>query len=65
MKAKFHRDHIDPRRNGGGDHDDNRRWLCWFCNVARQDLDPVCDDAIAAAGRAFWANCPLYTSMTT
>lgn len=65
-KAKFHSDHIVPRFNGGHDGDDNRRYVCWFCNVARQNLDAQFDPAISAAGKAFWAAiAPLYTSMTS
>jgi len=53
-KAKFHKDHIIPRANGGDDTTDNLRYVCWFCNVARQNLDSQYDTAIAAAGKAFW-----------
>lgn len=53
-KAKFHVDHIIPKGNGGNDTTDNLRYVCWFCNFARQNLDSQYDTAIAAAGRAFW-----------
>lgn len=53
-KSKFQIDHIVPRGNGGDDNIDNVRYVCWFCNVARQDLDSKYDSAIVAAGKAFW-----------
>lgn len=52
--ALYHRDHILPRNAGGGDEPENLRWLCWFCNSARQDMDAAHDAMIAAAGSAFW-----------
>ena len=53
--ATFHTDHIIPISKGGDNAEANRRYLCWFCNSARLDMDAKCDAAIAAAGRAFWA----------
>lgn len=49
--ARFHDDHIVPKARGGV----VLRPLCWFCNIAKSDMDPQIDFAIAAAGRAFWA----------
>ena len=54
MIVKFHRDHIIPRSNGGPTVKSNIRYLCWFCNVSRGNLSQEYDDAIAAAGKAFW-----------
>jgi HNH endonuclease len=59
----FHRDHIIARSKGGADASSNRRWLCWFCNLTRKDIDHEYDSAIAAAGKAFWKEIdkiPLY-----
>lgn len=52
--ALFHHDHKIPKSKGGVDGPPNRRYLCWFCNLARLDIDAKHDNAIAAAGRAFW-----------
>ena len=49
--CRFHMDHITPKCRGGTE----TRPLCWFCNLAKLDMDPSVDPAIAAAGRAFWA----------
>lgn len=51
----FHLDHILPRAHGGTDDPTNVRYLCWFCNLARFDVSHAYDAAVAAAGRAFWA----------
>lgn len=50
----YQRDHVLPRSHGGDDSPENLRWLCWFCNVTRQNIDGAHDRLIAAAGRAFW-----------
>lgn len=52
--SKFHEDHVETRSKGGSDDPGNKRWLCWFCNLARMDMDSVHDSAVAAAGAAFW-----------
>jgi len=51
--AKFHRDHIVPKAKGGGEAV-NLRWVCWLCNSIRMDMDVAHDDAVGAAGAAFW-----------
>lgn len=55
-RGKFHKDHITPRSKNGSSTSENQRYLCWFCNLARTDIDAKWDAAIAAAGRAFWRN---------
>lgn len=55
-RSRFHSDHITPRARGGTDDPSNLRHVCWFCNLARGPLGPEYDGAIAAAGKAFWAN---------
>ncbi len=63
----FHKDHIIPRAKGGSDESWNTRFLCWFCNMARKDMDAKYDNAIRASAIAFWAHIkvtikiPLYT----
>lgn len=52
--AKFHGDHIIPKSRGGTEDAANKRYLCWFCNLSRKDLDVKFDQAIAEAGKAFW-----------
>lgn len=49
----YHRDHITPISHGGSDEEGNLRWLCWFCNLSRNNMTKV-DAAIAAAAKAFW-----------
>lgn len=53
-RGLFQRDHIVPKSQNGGDSEDNLRWLCWFCNLSRKDINLKYDSAIAAAGKAFW-----------
>jgi predicted nucleic acid-binding Zn ribbon protein len=59
--SRFHMDHAVPRCRGGV----ATRPLCWFCNNARADMDPATDPAIAAAGRAFWAQIKLLSPAST
>lgn len=53
-KAKFHNDHITPKARGGDNSPENKRWLCWYCNMSRNSMDVIADPFIAAGGRAFW-----------
>lgn len=57
-KSRFHQDHIVPYVSGGTHDADNIRIVCWFCNLARHNLDVKYDAAIVAAGAAFWQNVP-------
>lgn len=59
--ARFHMDHITPKCRGGTE----TRPLCWFCNLAKLDMNPMVDAAIAAAGRAFWAQVKLLPPAST
>lgn len=52
-KHVFHVDHIQPLSKGGSEEMENVRILCWFCNRARGTMTKH-DEAIAAAGKAFW-----------
>lgn len=52
--SKFHSDHIVARSNGGESNGDNLRFVCWFCNQAKRDIDNAYDSAVASASRAFW-----------
>jgi hypothetical protein len=52
--VKFMRDHIVPKAAGGTDDPANIRHICWYCNLARKDMDQRFDLAVALAGRAFW-----------
>lgn len=53
--AVFMKDHIIPRAAGGSDDESNRRYLCWFCNMTRKDMDARHDEAIRQAAVAFWS----------
>lgn len=50
----FHKDHMTPLSKGGLDIPGNIRYLCWFCNFARKDIDTSHDGAIKNASAAFW-----------
>jgi len=49
----FHLDHIVPKSKGGSDKKSNLRWLCWFCNQSRGNMEGQ-DQAVATASKAFW-----------
>ena len=53
--STYHSDHIRPKSHGGVDDSENRRWLCWYCNKSRASISSEFDGAVAAGGRAFWA----------
>lgn len=50
----FMKDHINPKSHGGDDSDNNTRYLCWFCNMTRKDIEPKFDSAIKEAAISFW-----------
>ena len=50
----FYKDHIIPQSKGGDDSEENTRFLCWFCNMARKDMDSKYDEAIRKSAIAFW-----------
>jgi 5-methylcytosine-specific restriction endonuclease McrA len=59
-------DHIRPRRDGGSNHPDNLRVLCWPCHQLRNkglwDDDPSTPpaEAIRPDWDADWADVPTY-----
>jgi 5-methylcytosine-specific restriction endonuclease McrA len=40
-KANFHLDHIIPLSKGGMHDDSNFQLLCQFCNISKNDHDPI------------------------
>lgn len=50
----FMKDHITPLSKGGLSEDSNIRYLCWFCNMTRKDIDIKYDLAIKMAAISFW-----------
>lgn len=55
----FHKDHILPQSKGGQDTPENTRYLCWFCNMSRKDMDSKYDEAIKQSSIAFWKEIKL------
>lgn len=50
----FHKDHIIPLSKGGLNDSNNIRYLCWFCNFSRKDIDIKYDEAIKQSSISFW-----------
>lgn len=61
----FHKDHIIPKSKDGADFEENTRYLCWFCNMSRKDIDSKYDEAIKQASISFWKKIKLLAAKTT
>ncbi len=62
--SKLEKDHILPYSKGGSNVNENIRYICWFCNRSRINLDLMYDKVIAETGRVFWAEInkiPVYS----